>query len=162
MREVLSAMSGATVDDIKSLQRDTYMISSARLRDALVARARRIGNVTPAATAVLDIIASWNGRYDIDSKGAVAFQAAVATLVPSLAGDIERTIIETGGSDGNIYAPLIENAAPGALDAPLKAALAAAQRALARYPTWGDMHTLALNHTKKPKTSISENGISAT
>jgi penicillin amidase len=147
MREVLSAASDVTVEDIKTLQRDTYMISSARLRDALVARAHTIRDLTPPAVTALEIIASWNGRHDIDSKGAVAFEAAIATLVPSLGGDIERTIIEIGGSEGNTYAELIENAAPGSLDAPLKAALSAAGRALSTYANWRDMHTLALRHT---------------
>jgi len=147
MREVLSAARNVTADDIKALQRDTYMSSAARLRDALVARARAIPDLPAGAQATIQSIAAWNARYDVDSKGAVAFEATAASLIPNLAGEIERTIIDTGGSEYVAYAEIIEKAPPGRIEAQLSAAFAAAQSAVAAYPAWGDMHALALRHT---------------
>lgn len=147
MREVLGAKTNVTVNDLKDLQRDTYMRSAVRLRDALVKRARGIANLPPGAQAVLETIAAWNGRYDADSKGAVAFEGTVAPLIPSLAAPIEREIIDTGGSEYAVYADKIAAASPGALELQIVGALGEAQKTIAAYPSWGDMHALLLRHT---------------
>ncbi len=146
MREVLGAANTMGIEDVRHLQNDTYMRPSARLRDALVARGRSISNLTEEAKASLAAIASWDARYDAESKSAVAFQATIATLVPQLADATERTIIETGGSENIIYADMIAAEAPGATDRAIADALSAAKRSMDAYPNWGAMHALPLNH----------------
>ena len=146
MREILSAASEMSVADVQAMQSDTYMISAAFLRDVIVARARSIANLSEAATTTLEILSAWNGRFDVDSRGAVAFQATVAILVPLFVDEIEQTIIETGGTEYLDYAKLIEAAAPDIVEPHIAAALAGAESSLAAYPTWGDMHKLVLEH----------------
>ncbi len=147
MREVLGAKTNVTVDDLKELQRDTYMASAVRLRDALVKRARGIANLPPEARNTLELIAAWNGRYDADSKGAVAFEGTVAALIPLLATPLERDIIEIGGSEYAIYADKVAASPPGVLELQIAASLTEAQKSVAAYPVWGDMHALRLRHT---------------
>jgi penicillin amidase len=146
MREILSAASEMSVADVQAMQSDTYMISAAFLRDVIVARARSIANLSEAATTTLEILSAWNGRFDVDSRGAVAFQATVAILVPLFVDEIEQTIIETGGTEYLDYAKLIEAAAPDIVEPHIAAALGGAESSLAAYPTWGDMHKLVLEH----------------
>jgi penicillin amidase len=146
MREVLGAMKNVTPADLMRLQTDTYMRSAARLRDALVARGRRIETLDLAAQATLAAIAGWNARFDMDSKGAVAFIATLAHLVPQLLTPEERRIIETGGSEYMVYADRIDAAPAGVLDENLAAALTMAKESLLAFPSWGEMHRLTLTH----------------
>jgi penicillin amidase len=145
-RELLSAAKNVTVDDIKMLQRDTYMLSAMRLRDAILRRSNEIEDMSPDAQETLDIIRSWDGRYDTSSRGAVAFQAMLANLVPKLADPVELEVIESGSSEDLAYAALIEEAPLSVMATELQSALAAAKPAIAAYPTWGDMHALELRH----------------
>jgi penicillin amidase len=146
LRDLLGKQSGATAVELARVQSDTYMISAARLRDALVARARQNAGLPAEAEAPLAALAAWDGRFDLDSKGAVAFQAIAATLIPLLAEDVERAIIEIGGSEYAVYAKMIEEAPRGRLDDLLAVALAASAPSLSAFPTWGDMHRLTLEH----------------
>ena len=143
MRELLSEARKFSPADLRAIQNDTHMRSAARLRDAIVMRGRAIPNLEPRARTTLAAIAAWNGRFDVDAKGAVAFQATVANLLPQLADPVERTIIDTGGSEYITYAAMLDS---GAHDAALAVALGAAQEAALAFATWGDMHRLQLTH----------------
>jgi penicillin amidase len=146
MREVLGAAKDVTADDLKRLQTDTYMRSAARLRDALVNRGRRLEGLETGAAAVLDELSRWNARFDLDSKGAVAFDATLFHLVPTLVDPIEQQVIETGGSEYIAYANLIDAAPPEILNGELARSLSLAHESMLSYPTWGDMHRLPLSH----------------
>ena len=146
MREVLTGASDLDVGDIQELQSDTYMISATVLRDVLVKKGLAIPDLSAEARATLSVLGSWNGRFDVDSRGAVAFQATVAHLIPMFVDEIERTIIETGGTEYIDYANLIEEMEASEIDPLIAQSLANAQASLAAYPTWGDMHKLILEH----------------
>jgi penicillin amidase len=146
MREMLSPASEMSVADVQAIQSDTYMISAKTLCEVIVARAEAIADLSEGAARTLEILSAWNGRFDGDSQGAVAFQASAAILVPQLVDETQQTIIETGGTEYLDYAKLIEGAAPGSLEPHIVAALEGAQAALAAYPNWGAMHKLVLEH----------------
>ncbi len=146
MRELLSAATEMSVSDIQAVQSDTYMISAVALRDVIVARARAIPDLSVEAVQTLEILEAWNGRFDVDSRGAVAFQVSVAILVPLFVDEIDQTIIEIGGTEYLDYAKLIEAAPAGIIELHIAAALSGANASLMSYPTWGDMHTLVLEH----------------
>lgn len=146
MRDMLSPADGVSVADVQAVQSDTYMISAMTLCEAIIDRANAIADLSEGATRTLEILRAWDGRFDSDSRGAVAFQASVAILAPHLVDEIEQTIIETGGTEYLDYAQLIESAAPRSLEPHIAAALEGAQASLAAYPTWGDMHKLVLEH----------------
>jgi penicillin amidase len=146
LRELLSKTAGATPDDLRAAQSDTFMLSAAALRDAIVARARRHPALPAEAAAPLAALAAWDGRFDRNSRGAVAFQGTAAALIPLLVEETERAIIEAGGSEYSVYARLIAEAPQGRTDDLVATALAAASGTMAAYTTWGDMHRLTLEH----------------
>ena len=146
MREVLSATSEITIADIQALQSDTYMISAARLRDVIVTHGRAILDLPADAAQTLDILSAWNGRFDVDSRGAVAFHATLSYLVPLIVDEVQQQVIETGGNEYLEYAELIDEAPDEMVDPHIVNALAEAQTTMAAYPTWGDMHKLVLEH----------------
>jgi penicillin amidase len=63
-----------------------------------------------------------------------------------LVEEVERAIIETGGSEYLVYAKMIAEAPPGHVDELIASALTAAASAMAEFPAWGDMHVLVLEH----------------
>jgi len=146
MRELLSGATQMSVADIQAVQSDTYMSSAVALRDVIVARGRSIANLSGEALSTLDILSAWNGRFDIESQGAVAFQASVAILIPLFVDEIDQTIIEIGGTEYLDYANLIEDAPESIIEPHVTAALSGASTSLVAFPTWGDMHTLVLEH----------------
>jgi len=147
MQELLSAAAQMSVVDIQAVQSDTYMASAVALRDIIAARARAILNLPLEAVQSLEMLENWNGRFDVDSKGAVAFQAIVAILIPLFVDEIDQTIIETGGTEYQDYAELVEASPANIIEPHITAALSGAKQSLDAYPTWGTMHTLVLEHT---------------
>jgi len=146
MRELLSQKTLLDVAGVQAIQSDTFMISAAHLRDVLAARGAEIEGLSPAAAETLSEVTSWNGRYDVDSTGAVAFQATVAALIPLFLDEVEQSLIEAGGEEYLDYAELI-GAMPASEIGPMMAtALNAAAETRAAYPAWGDMHRLSLVH----------------
>ncbi len=146
MRALLAPASGLTVPDIQAIQSDTYMISAAHLRDVLTAQGSVIQDLSATAASSLALLSAWDGRFDVASRGAVAFQAIVGTLVPLIADDTEQTIIETGGEEYLDYAARIEAMPHDIIERHLAAALERAAITLNTYATWGDMHRLSLEH----------------
>ena len=145
MRDVLSRAEGLTVNDVRALQTDTFMQSAVLLRDAIVAKAN-IATLPDAALPALEALRNWDGRYDIGSRGAVAFETTAALLVPALLSEAERIVFEVGGAEYTDYAVMVEQAPADTVAQPLAAALATAGEVLADYPTWGHLHSLRKQH----------------
>jgi penicillin amidase len=148
LQGLLSAPRKWTADDLKAVQMDTYRQSAVNLRDALMARIdRMVPPVEPTERngAVLRAIASWDGDYRVDSRGAVAFESLMAALAENL---YDATVLAAYGA-GNLYEFLAEDLArfdDARITAALAVALPRAATSLERYPTWGDMHRLEIEH----------------
>lgn len=122
---------------------DTHSSSSVAMRDALAARLKReTPELTAAQARVVEAFSSWNGRYDRDSTGAVAFEATMKGFMPAAFAAHEIMAFDAAGSP---YARLASQVA--ALDgtkfrAALGAGLTSGEAAMKAYPAWGDMHRL--------------------
>ncbi len=146
MRDVLGDAENLTVDDMRELQTDTFMRSAVLLRDAMVSKLPATAILDADAQKALEALRSWNGRYDLDSGGAVAFETAAAVLIPSLLSPAEQVAFEVGGAEYADYALMVEQTPPDQLAEPLAAALSQAGKTLADHPTWGHFHTLKVQH----------------
>lgn len=143
MQELLGKATHVTADDLKRIQMDTYASSSVTMRDAFVARIKtEQPQLTAPQAEIVAAIESWNGRYDRDSKGAVAFEAAMKGFMPAAFAEHEIMAFDATGSP---Y-PRLAAQLPALDDAKFKTALAAgfvtAEQAVKAYPTWGDMHRM--------------------
>jgi penicillin amidase len=90
----------------------------------------------------LAAIETWNGRYDLDSKGAVAFEAAMKGFVPTAFAEHEVVALEAGGSKYKGLAARIPALDAAKFAVARDAALKTAAEAMAKYPAWGDMHRI--------------------
>jgi penicillin amidase len=141
MQELLGGMPRVTAADLKRIQMDTYSSSSVTMRNAFVARAKT-ATLTPAQTQTLAAIESWNGRYDRDSQGAVAFEAAMKGFLPAAFPEHEILAFDAAGSPYHRLAGKIPALEATAFTTALTTALTGADEAMKKYATWGDMHRL--------------------
>ncbi|MFN3231039.1 MAG: penicillin acylase family protein [Alphaproteobacteria bacterium] len=146
MRQVLGEAENLTVDDMRELQTDTFMRSAVILRDAMVATLPATVDLDPQAEKALIALRDWDGRYEVDSRGAVAFEAAAALLIPALLSDAEQIAFEVGGAEYADYALMVTQTPPDQISGPLVTALTEAAKVMAEHPTWGDFHTLKVQH----------------
>jgi penicillin amidase len=127
---------GLTLDDVRALPLDVLHPRALALRDALLARA-------PARqTEAMRVLAAWDGRYEASSRGALVFEVLVASLARRL---IDKPTLRVFGTiwTGRL---LVADRILDAPDSAVRAALAAAGRALRRYRNWGGVHRMALRH----------------
>gem|GEM_PF-534985 len=144
MAEIMESASPVTVADLQQVQTDTYMASSVALRDVLVAKLEALdlgesGNAE--ARAVVTRLADWDGRYDVDSAGAVAFESFRAAFADAFYrvrfGDQDWAAFANVARIKTLLREDVVQASPEALRPALEAGLEAAARAGRDYAGWG-------------------------
>lgn len=142
LHAVLSGTEAITPALLLDLQRDTHMASAERLARVFADRLRRTDPVDPLVAAITE----WNGRYDIDSRGALAFELTVAGFAHAFLPAGERGPMEGTGRLFDLLVEEVEAANPAAVDAALAAGLDGARKPFAAFGTWGAMHRMVLRH----------------
>ena len=141
------------IETLKSVQRDVYMMSAVKLRDVIVRKLDELGVGKEADASEKTLIAalrSWDGRYTVDSRGAVAFELihhymAITIRKGAYAPEVGEALAAFAQNKA-LLAQDIERTEPAALTATLKAALAQASARFGDYKNWGEMHRLRLSH----------------
>ncbi len=87
----LSAREGWTPEALHRLQHDTHSLLAERLRGRAAAAARRAGEDSAAA-----LVEAWDGRVEVDARGAGVFYAWVYRLRSLVAADEYRDTDEWG------------------------------------------------------------------
>ena len=135
---------------VKAIQRDVYMPSSARLRDAFIEGLEAAGLASSAVREAAEAITrmrNWDGHYRAGSVGAVSFEQFRAGFVHSF---YSRLLGEEHGAimarRGGVLVRDMERASREVLDAALTAGLEAAEKGLDAFTDWSDMHRLSLAH----------------
>ena len=144
------AQDPVTVEDLSRLQTDTY---NRRSHDLVVlmlqklASAQESGWTPPAAAArVVPLLAQWDGRYEEDSREALAAETFLVALFETFFDDDQREIITALGRPRETARPILAEASPTALGVALAAGIEAADAAIDDFGTWGGIHRLRLGH----------------
>lgn len=147
LRELLSGDNKIGVEDLQALQLDVYMASAVALRDLLLGQLARAGTVlTPEQDAVAKILQDWDGYYDADSKGALAFELTAFAFTQAFWSEEERELRDVGGRFDEQLAAAIADAEPAVVAQALVPALDSATEGMQEFAVWGDMHRLGLRH----------------
>ena len=152
MTEILNGRGLVSIDDVKAVQRDTYMTSSVTLRDLYLGLVKEQAiDIDGAERAeIVRTLRAWDGSYDADSRAAVAFEAFHHSFLPAfyetLLGADDAASYARFGRIRSLIVQDLARADRRALPALLEAAFDAATKAVRDYPTWGDMHRLVLRH----------------
>lgn len=163
LSQLVEAKRGLDVADMQALQRDTYSPTSAAIRDLVVAKLAPQGlplpnegggmgggGLSPKAADIVRLLKDWDGRFDPDSKGALAFEAFFAALAPKLFAAEGRADFWAWASDASYARRATLDALGRADDAALRSLLVrAAEEAagpVSRYGTWGAIHQIELRN----------------
>lgn len=139
---ILSQRRDFTRQDLARLQVDTHLAPAHRLAAGLAERAETLRPGSPLNQP----LAAWDGRFDTDSRGALAFALVAGGLVAALEAAGGRPGLSRHWRPFARLTRLVADASPEGLDAALGEALANAEAPFARHRTWGDLHRLRLAH----------------
>ncbi|MGB1547764.1 MAG: penicillin acylase family protein [Alphaproteobacteria bacterium] len=141
------------VEDLHRIQRDVYMASSIALRELFLDKIAQLGaakSLMGSARDFIERLRSWDGRYDVDSKGAVAFELFLFHFQDLFYGRRFRDKDKANYSRlvlvNSLLAEDIEQEKPERLLADLREALRRATEDALEFENWGDMHRLKLAH----------------
>ncbi len=150
LKEMLSADSSVTLDDLKRMQLDTV---SPFVREMLPVIRRAIEE-TPGAREIdpgfVARLLAFDADYKAGSTSAPAFEAFLYHFAPRVFGaetpaDAPSWKLGWNGL-GKTFAADVAAMTPEARAAAVKAAIEKAAEDAKAYPTWGDMHRLRVAH----------------
>jgi penicillin amidase len=145
---LLGAKQKLSLDDLGSLQRDTLSLAALALKTALIAAIKE-SKAAETSSVFLEELESWDGGYEADSRGPVAFELLLYRLSQRLYGSANGEVPATKSDWSYLvrYLPADLAARP---EADRRALIEAATRGAAadssRYRDWGDMHRLRIGH----------------
>ena len=149
MTELLEGRDGLTLDDLLEIQLDTFSRASLEAARAIARLAGSGPRLSRDELALVGALAAWDGRYDEDSAGAVAYQLALDALIDRLYRDryapAVRAVIRGAPYAHTFVLEDVTSGDPGAADA-VRGAVRAASRRFDPDRTWGDVHRLRLAH----------------
>jgi len=127
-----------TVDALARLQTDTYAVGPVELRDLLQAR---IG-AQVGGNDIWRLIETWDGRYEADSRGALAFQAFYNGFAEALWAAQNRAEDWDGGGGAWRVLAVARAAPDDILLGAARSGLAKARAPLETHRVWGDIHRM--------------------
>jgi penicillin amidase len=127
--------------ELAALQADVAAPRLLALRDRLAAA------LDPApACPLFDAFLAWDGSYDADSAGALAFELVVARLIATALPPPRQLLYDGVWHGRKLLTEEIAGLPPEQLAAALRSALAAARPVFRRLRCWGGAHRLRLAH----------------
>lgn len=141
------------VEQVKAMQRDVHVGSSAELNSVLVRKMRDVGTTGEAdskARRMFDLMAAWDGQYQADAQAPVAFELFrfqfTRNFYEAIFGETDWAAFANVGRIKDMLIEDIERADARTLTPMLRRSLEQAAEKLDAFPTWGDMHRLELRH----------------
>lgn len=125
------------------IQRDVYSAAAYRLARALVAKADDLKIESPLIADLRD----WDGRYTVDSRGALVLQVLAFRLTGT--GYTDRyspKVVEALRGAASMTSLVTQDVESGSLDAAIPRAFDAAKSDAGEELVWGDIHKLKLSH----------------
>ncbi len=143
---LLGGHEAITPERLAALHRDVTLPSALELRDALLALAKPDTAAGAQRGRLFAALRAWNGSYEIESAGALAFELLVYHFAHALHGDEDLAIYSASWDPWALLRADLRTVAPQALAAALERATERAAEGLARLGAWGDAHRLRLGH----------------
>lgn len=130
------------VAEARAMQKDVLARRSLILRDMLLLWAPRPRSARQRR--LLEVMADWDGRYERESRGALAFELLLAEVVRRL-GPTLRGYDLVWATD-ELLAEELRNISTERLSSAVARALAPTARKLDRHGVWGAFHRIARKH----------------
>jgi penicillin amidase len=138
-----------SLGDLAELQLDTFSAAALELKDNLVDVIKAIG-ADRGQPAFIGRLETWDGGYEADSPGPVAFETLLYELAQRLYARGSGTAIEAIKAEWSYLTRYLvsdlQSLPQGGRAALLIRALKAAAADSRRYMTWGDMHRMRVGY----------------
>ena len=146
MSAIIGDSGTVSIDTLAEMQRDTFSLSSFNAAQA-VASALDATKPSTEHAELITAVREWDGRYDINSRGAAAYQLVASALIDELYADrygvgLRRTL----RSAPYVHAFLLEDVSNGIPRANAVRVLRKAARSWNDDVAWGDLHRVRLQH----------------
>jgi penicillin amidase len=147
--EILQEKDTLDFDDLAALQTDTVSLGAREVLATLIEVIEAAGGLD-AHAGFVERLRGWDGRYDVESRGAVAFETLLYHLVPRLNGVESASELASVVNQWSYLTRFLPkdlmSMDEGKRARVLEEAVSRATVDAARYETWGDMHRLRLAH----------------
>ena len=141
------------LSELRSIHRDVHMSSAIKLNDLFVGLIGKLGDQAldeARAQEMMRLLQAWDGNYDAESRGALAFELLLFQFTRLFSGETLAEYAAAAHSGVVRLKALLFDDMGKAEDSELKevfvAAVKAAAPGLDKFRVWGDMHRLALDH----------------
>ena len=128
--------------ELTASQGDVAMPFALALRDRLCAAAA----TSRAAGPVFAALRGWDGLYDVNSRGALAFELVLAHVLTAIVSPDRRALLGAVWHGRRLLAREIDALPPERLRQSVQRAVIAARPAFDRLRQWGEAHRLRLAH----------------
>lgn len=147
MRDLLSEEKAYTLDDLAEIQLDTYSEASHRACRRIAELAAMEEVLGRDVMRLISAMGHWDGRYERDSVGAVAYQLALDEIIDVLYEDrYGQRILGTMRRAPYVHDFVYEDLVGDGAFAIAQEAVARAARKFDPETAWGDVHRLRLAH----------------
>ena len=153
LRELFQNEDKIDLDYVKKTQIDVYVPSAEKARDALLDKIDEFNLRSQKDQKLLNLLntlSQWDGIYNVNSKGAVAFQMLVYHFVQDFYTKIfDKDVAKILLSSEHVNLFLkqdLTDGDPAFLNSSLEKSLPKAIKDFRKYKNWGEMHRLKLNH----------------
>ena len=143
LAETIQSLERVSLFDLMKMQRSVYSRTSHQLAQRFVEEGKRNGG----DSQIIAILQTWNGNYDIDSRGAAALEIVTYHLASQYySARYGEAITAYLLRSPAIYAFLLDDLKRPECQNLLASALDAAAEDFSDTMTWGDLHVLELRH----------------
>ncbi|UCE06682.1 MAG: penicillin acylase family protein, partial [bacterium] len=153
LKQLLQQNNQVDLNFIKQMQRDVFAPSAFQLRDLMIDKIDALNLVNPEnekQVQLLEVLRQWDGRYHVESKGAVAFQVVLFHLIKNYYSQrYDQDMVELFLSSEHVNTFLQQDLItenPQVLKNILQQALKQATKNYKKFNNWGDLHRLKLSH----------------
>ncbi len=143
LRQLLGGGPPIDAAAMRAVQTDVQVSVMPRLHAILLPKLR---SRTPKQAETVDILRGWTGRYDADSRGALAWELLLGHLVAALRHNAEFAHYSAIWTARLMLTEDIARVPPGVLAPALALALRHTTAGVRRYGNWGAVHHIRLAH----------------
>jgi penicillin amidase len=148
LAELISRQKKMSCEAVTEVMTDVFMATSMAITRRFLAAlssepAKECSKNAPRLVAAL---AEWDGRYDVQSRGALAFELVFYHFVQTFYGGDELNAYWATWAPRTLVMEDLAQSEPAAIAAALERAIRRSVRAFESFGTWGEMHRLRIAH----------------
>jgi len=148
LSELFSSQDEISREGLTVKMMDVLMATSLKINERFLRalRSEQVDLHVKDTSPLMAALADWDGRYDVASRGALAFELVFCNFVRAFYSKDELKAYWATWAPRTLVKEDLAQCAPADIAPTLKQAIHRSVRAFGRFRTWGEMHRLRLRH----------------